>query len=95
MKKFTSLLIGCSLALAGAAIAQQPDEQSSPKPKQAAEKAKGRPAEAKPAGPKAMKPAVTPVERHGGKNGPGGIKTEKPEAVQKVATPAPKRTKVP
>src|SRR5436305_4045757 len=31
MKKlFTSLLIGCSLALAGAAMAQQPDQQSSP-----------------------------------------------------------------
>ena len=30
MKKFTSLLIGCSLALAGATFAQQPDEQSSP-----------------------------------------------------------------
>jgi len=31
MKKFTSLLIGCSLTLAGAAFAQQPDEQPSPK----------------------------------------------------------------
>src|SRR5205823_1142459 len=31
MKKlFTSLLIGCSLALAGVAMAQQPDQQSSP-----------------------------------------------------------------
>jgi hypothetical protein len=29
MKKLTSLLIGCSLALAGAALAQQPDEQQS------------------------------------------------------------------
>lgn len=30
MKKVTSLLIGCSLALAGAALAQQPAEQQSP-----------------------------------------------------------------
>ena len=30
MKKLTSLLIGCSLALAGAALAQQPAEQQSP-----------------------------------------------------------------
>ncbi len=30
MKKFTSLLIGCSLALTGMTFAQQPDEQQSP-----------------------------------------------------------------
>jgi hypothetical protein len=34
MKKFMSLLIGCSLALAGAAMAQQPEEQGTPKEKQ-------------------------------------------------------------
>jgi len=39
MKKLTSLLIGCSLALAGAALAQQPVEQQSPsKGKRAPEK---------------------------------------------------------
>ena len=39
MKKLTSLLIGCSLALAGAALAQQPVEQQSPsKNKQPPEK---------------------------------------------------------
>jgi putative peptidoglycan binding protein len=38
MKKFTSLLIVCSLALAGAAMAQQPEEQQSPTKKQGAEK---------------------------------------------------------
>jgi len=39
MKKLTSLLIGCSLALAGAALAQQPVEQQSPsKSKHAPEK---------------------------------------------------------
>src|SRR5437763_4651321 len=39
MKKFTSLLIGCLLALAGVAMAQQPDQQTSPtkKKKQGAE----------------------------------------------------------
>jgi hypothetical protein len=39
MKKLTSLLIGCSLALAGAALAQQPDEQQPTKGKRAPEKA--------------------------------------------------------
>ena len=40
MKKLTSLLMGCSLALAGAALAQQPDEQQSQsKGKRAPEKA--------------------------------------------------------
>src|ERR1700726_762128 len=34
MKKFTSLLIGFSLALAGAAMAQQPEDQSTPKNKE-------------------------------------------------------------
>src|SRR5436309_2867203 len=39
MKKLTSLLIGCSLALAGAALAQQPVEQeSTSKGKRAREK---------------------------------------------------------
>jgi hypothetical protein len=33
MKKLTSLLIGCSLTLAGAALAQQPVEQQSPSKK--------------------------------------------------------------
>src|SRR5438105_14770140 len=46
MRRFTSLLIGCSLALAGAAMAQQPEQQSSPtKKKQGAEKAQAAPAQ--------------------------------------------------
>ncbi len=49
MKKFTSLLIGCSLALAGAAFAQQPEEQASPKKEKPAtektEKAEAKPGE--------------------------------------------------
>jgi hypothetical protein len=57
MKKFTSLLIGCSLALTGAAMAQQPDEQSTP---QKQEKTQG--AEAKP-GAKAVKSEATAKTR--------------------------------
>src|SRR6186713_83026 len=42
MKKFTSLLICCSLALVGAALAQQPPPEATPNPKAApAEKGKG------------------------------------------------------
>jgi hypothetical protein len=54
MKKFTSLLIGCSLALAGAAMAQQPEETATPKAIQ--EKTHG--ATAKP-GANAVKPEAT------------------------------------
>jgi hypothetical protein len=57
MKKLTSLLIGCSLALAGAALAQQPVEQQSPsKNKRAPERT--HPAEAQP-----RANAVKPQER--------------------------------
>jgi hypothetical protein len=64
MKKFTSLLIGCSLALAGVAMAQQPNEESSPakKKKQGAEQTQ--PAEAKP-GANPAKPHETAVREHG------------------------------
>ena len=63
MKNVTSLLIACSLALAGAAWAQQPDQQSSPTKKQpAAEKTKA--AEAQP-GVKAPKPHEPAVKEHG------------------------------
>ena len=64
MKKFISLLIGCSLALAGAAMAQQPDQQSSPtkKKEQAAEKTNA--AEAKPHS-NAAKPQATAVKERG------------------------------
>jgi hypothetical protein len=66
MKKLTSLLIGCSLALAGAALAQQPVEQQSPsKKKPAGEKAHA--TEAKP-GPNAAKPQERPAKQ------PGAIK---------------------
>jgi hypothetical protein len=69
MKAFTSLLIGCSLALAGVAIAQQPNEEASPgkKKKQGAEQTQ--PAEAKPAAT-AAKHHETAV-KHGAHNEPG------------------------
>ena len=63
MKRFTSLLIGCSLALAGAAMAQQPDQQSTPtKKKQGAEKAQA--AEAQP-GAKAPRTQEKPAKQTG------------------------------
>ena len=63
MKKLTSLLIGCSLALAGAALAQQPVEQQSPsKGKHAPEKA--HPAQAHPK-PNAAKPQAPPTTHQG------------------------------
>ncbi len=67
MKKFTSLLISCSLALAGAALAQQPDEQQSPsKKKQGAERPHA--AEAKP-GANAAKPEGTAAKQRGAGKG--------------------------
>jgi hypothetical protein len=63
MKKFTSLLIGCSLALAGATMAQPPEQQSTPtKKKQPAEKTHA--AEAQP-GAKAAKPQERPAKQTG------------------------------
>jgi hypothetical protein len=59
MKRLTSLLIGCSLALAGAALAQQPVEQQSPsKGKRAPEKT--HPAEKTHAPEKAHAPEAQP-----------------------------------
>jgi Putative peptidoglycan binding domain len=65
MKKITSLLIGCSLALAGAALAQQPDEQQSPsKNKKQGEEKKTHAAEAKP-GANTAKPEGPAAKQHG------------------------------
>ena len=96
MKTFTSLLIGCSLALAGAAMAQQPDQQQSPsKGKRAPEKT--HPAQAHP-GANAAKPQERPakqtgaVKEHGATNQPGATnepgagKGRKPRANQESAT---------
>src|ERR1017187_8513032 len=66
MKKFTSLLIGCSLALAGAAMAQQPEEQGTPKEKQE----KTHAPVVKPAN--TAKPEATIAREHGAK----ALKTE-------------------
>ena len=96
MKTLTSLLIGCSLALAGAAMAQQPDQQSSPtKKKQGAEKTHG--AQAQP-GANAAKPQEKPakqtgaIKEHGAMNQPGAAnepgagKGRKTRANQESAT---------
>ena len=63
MKKLISLLIGCSLALAGAALAQQPVEQQSPsKGKHAPEKTHAPQAQPK---PNAAKPEAPAAKQHG------------------------------
>jgi hypothetical protein len=85
MKKFTSLLIGCSLALAGVALAQQPDEQQSPsKKKHAAEETRGTEAQS---GANAGKAEATPVKQHGARN-ERGAKGQKAETTPKSATSA-------
>jgi hypothetical protein len=89
MKKFTSLLIGFSLALAGAALAQPPEEQPTPKNKQGAEKTHA--AEAKP-GANAAKPQETvakpagAMKERGATNEPGAGKGRKVQATEKSAT---------
>src|SRR5438270_5699206 len=83
MKTFTSLLIGCSLALAGAALAQPPEEQPTPKTKQGAEKTHA--AEAKP-GANAAKPEATTAKPRGARNERAGSKAQNAEATPKSAT---------
>ena len=78
MKKFTNLLIVCSLALAGAVTAQEPTPEESQSPGKKADKKA--PAEVKPKAPQAPKtevPAVAP-------------KTEAPAVKEPAATRAPK-----
>jgi len=92
MKKFTSLLIGCSLALAGAAMAQQPDQQETPKgKKQGPEKTHA--AEAKP-GANAAKPEATAAKQRGARNAPTAPKAQRPESTPKSAAPAGTETNV-
>src|SRR6266568_1300259 len=96
MKKLTSLLIGCSLALAGATLAQQPVEQQSPsKNKRAPEKTRA--TQAQP-GTNAPKPQERPakqtgaIKEHGATNQPGAMnqpgaeKSRKTHAVHESAT---------
>jgi Putative peptidoglycan binding domain len=79
MKKFTSLLIGCSLALAGAAMAQQSDQTPKEK-KQGPEKTHA--AEPKP-GANAAKPEATAAKQHGARNERPASKAQKPESTPK------------
>src|SRR6266850_6745293 len=69
MKRFTSLLIGCSMAIAGVAMAQQPNEEASPgkKKKQGAEQTQA--SQPKP-NANVAKPHATPVREHGAANEP-------------------------
>ena len=102
MKKLTSLLIGCSLALAGAALAQQPVEQQSPsKNKRPPQKARATEAQPK---PNAAKPETSApkqrgatkergatnepgaVKEHGATNEPGAGKGKKAPTTQESAT---------
>jgi hypothetical protein len=75
MKTFTSLLIACSLALAGAALAQQPEEQQSPsKKKHAAQKTQA--TEAQPGAKPQQRPQrpakqTGAMEEHGAMSQPG------------------------
>ena len=80
MKKVTSLLIGCSLALAGAALAQQPVEQQSPsKGKRAPEKAHATQAQPGANAAKPQAPAATQHEQRGAMKQQGA--THQPSAI--------------
>src|SRR5690349_15030924 len=90
MKKLISLLIGCLLALAGAALAQQPVEQPSPKGKRAPEKARTTEAQqpkgrlAKPETPAAKQPGA--MKERGATTEPGAAKGKKAPEKQESAT---------
>src|SRR5207253_715145 len=94
MKKFTSLLIGVSLALAGAAFAQQPEEQASPKKeKPAAEKTQpAEPKTPKTRGANLASPEATASKQTGAMkeagvtNEPGGRKGRRAKATETSAT---------
>ena len=98
MKKLTSLLIVCSLALAGAAMAQQPDEQATPKNKAAG---KTHAPEAKPGANAAksqgrpMKPEGAAMKQHGTTNAPAAVNAHKTHATPEPAAAASTETKVP
>src|ERR1700693_5725791 len=92
MKKLTSLLIGCSLALAGAALGQQPVEQQSPSTsKHAPEKTHA--TQAQP-GANAAKPQEKPakptgaMKEHGATHEPGAGKGQKAPVHQESAPAA-------
>ncbi len=91
MKNLISLLIGCSLALAGVALAQQPEEQPSPKGKKGAAEKTTRGAQATP-GAKGAKPEATvgkqtgAMKERGAPTQPGAGKGRKTQATQESAT---------
>src|SRR5437868_11738065 len=90
MKKLTSLLIGCSLVLSGAALAQQPSEQQSPaKGKRPPEKTHApqtqpRANAAKPEAPAAKQHGA--IKEHGATNAPGAEKGKKAPASPESTT---------
>src|SRR5881227_500472 len=97
MKKLISLLIGCSLALAGAALAQQPVEEQSPsKGKRPPEKTHATEAQPKANAAKPQTPAGTQqhgamkehgaTTQHGATNEPGAGKGQKAPVHQESAT---------
>ena len=98
MKTFTSLLIGCSLALAGVALAQQPEEQATPKEKKPATE-KTQPAEAKSGANAATaqetaKPEATAAKPQGLRKERGTSKALKIEATPKSSTATGTETNV-
>src|SRR5438046_5913933 len=94
MKKFTSLVMGGSMALAGAAFAQQPEEQASPKKeKPAAEKTQpAEPKTPKTRGANLASPEATAskqtgaMKEPGATNEPGAGKGRKARETEKSAT---------
>src|SRR4029077_20920307 len=92
MKKITSVLIGLSLALAGAAFAQQPAESPTTGKKQGSEKTQqAEPKAPKTRGEHAAKPEAT-AKQTGAMNGPGAAtepgtgKGRKAKATEKSTT---------
>src|ERR1700682_6533143 len=88
MEKFTSLLIACSLALAGAALAQQPDEQPSPKNKKQ-DTQKTEKVEPKARGENAAKAEATPAKQREVRTERGASKAQTAET-----TPTPEKSAV-
>src|SRR5437016_1476426 len=86
MKTFTSLLIGCSVALAGVALAQQPEESPGKKKKQGAEQTQ--PAQPKPKANVARPHATAVRNEPGTMNEPAATKGRKGRASQESASPA-------
>jgi Putative peptidoglycan binding domain len=85
MKKLISLLIGCSLGLAGAALAQQPDEQQQPSKGKRAPK-KEQATQAQP-GANAAKPQERPTKQAGVMKERGATATNEHAATNQPGQP--------